>query len=170
MAVSSSGYWHNAPNNWYTDITYHFLLKIHGRKWQSISLSSSRFTLMTSHAPIHVMLLSLQKRCRTGSETVQLCINTINSFTCEPSVIHRTRLNFFKTYYTARVLQFISITVIKNFTSNKLQLSDLCANSTAAPVQMEFHNFYIIRLFITVFTMACHWSILHNITKFHTSD
>jgi len=40
--------------------------------WQSISLSTSRLTLMTSQPSIHVTLVSLLERCRTGRETVQL--------------------------------------------------------------------------------------------------
>jgi hypothetical protein len=102
-------------------MTYLNLLALHGRKRQSIALSSSHFTLMTSHARIHVTLLSLHKRCRTGSETVLLCINSINSLTCEPSVMHRTRLTSFKTYYTALVLKVPLITVIKIITNIKHQ-------------------------------------------------
>ena len=134
------------------------MLTLHGSKQQSMSLSSSRFTLMMSHAPTHVTLLSLQKRCRTGSETVLLCVKNINSLTCELSVIHRTQLNFFRTYYTAPVLQVISITVIKIFTNSKLQLSVFFAKSAAAPVLMEFYNSY---------TVTLHYSVHHGLSLVH---
>ena len=33
---------------------------------------------------------------------------------------------------------------------------------------MEFHNYYTMWLFITLFTTACYQSIMHHITQFHS--
>ena len=129
--------------------------------WQSISLSS-RFTL-TPNASIDGMLLSLHERCRTGRETVQLCKNNITFLTCVPSVIHKTRLSFIKTYYTARVLIVISIPVIKIIMNKKLQGSVFRAKSTAAPLFIEFNNFYILWLSITVlYTVTVLYSFIYH--------
>jgi hypothetical protein len=122
------------------------------------SLSLSRLTLMTSHSSIHVTLLSLHKRCRTGSETVQLCINTINSPSCEASVMHRTQINYFWTYYTALFCRLSPLQSSKSLQTTNSNYQSLCkvysCTSTNGIPQL-------------LYNMTVHYSVYHGLSLVH---